>query len=346
MKLAWHQSSNHANDKCPKCLEHFETFDSLKKHISKNHPDKKCSICNVQVTNLSAHMRTQHANDFKKFKCSECSFATHTQKNLSQHVYVRHRKDEHKHQCQHCNKKFPTNFLLKQHEDISHKGLNKRHMCDRCGKAFAYKNAIKDHPCRPGHVQQDVHCDKCDSVFKREMDYLQHHKSQHGGFPSHLEHKVKYLCDQCPAAYTTYVGLYLHRRKNHTNAVKASVNPSSVKAIHTCSDCGKEYNNRKNLVDHQKIKHQHILPFACEHCEKRFPSGSMMRTHIKNVHTRLKCPQCELEISNKYWFRRHMLSAHGVKQEGGLQCDFCAKLFFSVSCKDKHIQNNHMIEQT
>ena len=47
------------------------------------------------------------------------------------------------------------------------------------------------------------------------MDYLQHHKSQHGGFPAHLEHKVKFLCDQCPAAYTTYVGLYLHRRKNH-----------------------------------------------------------------------------------------------------------------------------------
>ena len=66
-----------------------------------------------------------------------------------------------------------------------------------------------------GHVQKDVQCDKCDHVFKREMDYLQHHKSQHGGFPAHLEHKVKFLCDQCPAAYTTYVGLYLHRRKNH-----------------------------------------------------------------------------------------------------------------------------------
>ena len=110
--------------------------------------------------------------------------------------------------------------------EITHKGLNKRHMCDRCGKAFAYKNGIKDHACRPGHVQKDVQCDKCDHVFKREMDYLQHHKSQHGGFPAHLEHRVKYLCDQCPAAYTTYVGLYLHKRKNHnaqgkTNQPKA-----------------------------------------------------------------------------------------------------------------------------
>jgi len=153
---------------------------------------------------------------------------------------------------------------------------------------------------------------------------------------------VKYLCDQCPAAYTTYVGLYLHRRKNHNKVQENEKNSQSAKQIHTCPDCGKEYNNKKNLVDHQKIKHQNILPFSCEHCEKRFPSGSMMRTHIKNVHSRQKCLQCGIEISNKYWFRRHMLTAHGVKQDGAIQCDFCSKLFFSISCKDKHIQNNHM----
>ena len=116
--------------------------------------------------------------------------------------------------------------------------------------------------------------------------------------------------------------------------------------VYACEDCGKEYNNKKNLVDHQKIKHQNILPFSCEHCDKRFPSGSMMRTHIKNVHSRQKCPQCGVEISNKYWFRRHMVTAHGVKQEGALQCDFCHKLFFSEACKDRHIQNNHLAELT
>ena len=121
-------------------------------------------------------------------------------------------------------------------------------------------------------------------------------------------------------------------------------NAQNAKQVHTCPDCGKEYNNKKNLVDHQKIKHQNILPFSCEHCEKRFPSGSMMRTHIKNVHSREKCLQCGVEISNKYWFRRHMLTAHGVKQDGAIQCDFCPKLFFSTSCKDKHIQNNHLNE--
>jgi len=47
----------------------------------------------------------------------------------------------------------------------------------------------------PGHIQKDVQCDKCDHVFKREMDYLQHHKSQHGGFPAHLEHKGCLILD-------------------------------------------------------------------------------------------------------------------------------------------------------
>lgn len=145
-----------------------------------------------------------------------------------------------------------------------------------------------------------------------------------------------YCCVFQFSAYTTYVGLYLHRRKNHMKIEK-----ETKKMTYTCSDCGKEYNNKKNLVDHQKIKHQNILPFSCEHCDKRFPSGSMMRTHIKNVHSREKCPHCGVEISNKYWFRRHLLTAHGVKQDGALQCDFCPKLFFSLSCKEKHILNNH-----
>ena len=109
-------------------------------------------------------------------------------------------------------------------------------------------------------------------------------------------------------------------------------------------ECGKQYHNKKNLVDHQKIKHQNILPYPCSECDKRFPSGSMMRTHIKNVHTRQKCEQCGIFISNKYWFRRHMVSAHGVKQDGALQCDFCPKLFFSTACKDRHTQTNHLNE--
>ena len=199
LKLSTHLHQIHNVSQCPKCHKIFTSFDLLKSHIQTEHkPLKICSICQAQVKNLSIHIRTQHTNDnsMKVFKCSECDFGTHSQKNLTQHIFIRHRKDEHKFECNECDKKFPTSFLFKQHVEISHKGLNKRHVCEKCGKAFAYKNGIKDHPCRPGHVQKDVQCDKCDSVFTREMDYLQHHKTQHGGFPPHLEHRVKYLCEQ------------------------------------------------------------------------------------------------------------------------------------------------------
>lgn len=187
---------------CPECSEKYSTSTEFQNHAVQNHPKAKFLFeeeSKYHLENSEFHSETE--NDSKKhFKCEEChNFTTNSQKNLDQHIFVRHRKEEHKFKCDNCDKKFPTNFLLKQHNEITHKGLNKRHMCDRCGKAFAYKNGIKEHNCRPGHVQKDVQCDKCDSIFKREMDYLQHHKSQHGGFPAHMEHKVKYLCDQCPA---------------------------------------------------------------------------------------------------------------------------------------------------
>ena len=170
-----HFSEENEGFVCPKCTQISNSYDSLKEHIKENHP-KSCNICNEEVKNMSAHIRTQHSDDSKKFKCEKCEFSTHTQKNLTQHIYVRHKKDEHK-KCDICDKRFPQAFLLKQHMEITHKGENKRHICDKCGKSFAYKNGIKDHKCTPGVVKRTSwDCDKCDAVFKREMDYLQHHK--------------------------------------------------------------------------------------------------------------------------------------------------------------------------
>ena len=180
----FHESDTNSSQgfKCPKCIETFDSYDTLKNHIKNQHP-KKCSLCNEEVKNMSVHMRTQHLDDptVKKFKCAQCDYATHTEKNLSQHIFVRHRKNEHKFSCNQCDKKFPANFLLKQHQEITHNGQNKRHICEKCGKAFAYKNGIKEHKCRPGQNESgtEVQCDKCESVFKREMDYLQHHKGKY-----------------------------------------------------------------------------------------------------------------------------------------------------------------------
>ena len=75
----------------------------------------------AQKLNALAHIRTQHSDDSKKFKCEKCEFSTHTQKNLTQHIYVRHKKDEHM-KCEICDKRFPQAFLLKQHMEITHKG--------------------------------------------------------------------------------------------------------------------------------------------------------------------------------------------------------------------------------
>ena len=92
LKLAWHLSSVHSVNKCPKCHQTFSDFQDLKQHIQNEHP-KTCSICEREVKNLSVHMRTQHSEDtsIKLYKCEieGCNFATHTQKNLSQHIFVR-----------------------------------------------------------------------------------------------------------------------------------------------------------------------------------------------------------------------------------------------------------------
>ena len=94
------------------------------------------------------------------------------------------------------------------------------------------------------------------------------------------------------------------------------------------------------------MKHTNDLPYACKQCDKKFPSGSSMRTHIKNIHERKNCSECGMTVSNTYWLRRHMVYTHGVKEEeyGALKCDFCTKMFFQPASKEKHMEAVHFNE--
>ena len=44
------------------------------------------------------------------------------------------------------------------------------------------------------------------------------------------------------------------------------------------------------------MKHTNDLPYACNKCDKKFPSGSSMRTHIKNIHERKNCSECGMTV--------------------------------------------------
>ena len=90
------------------------------------------------------------------------------------------------------------------------------------------------------------------------------------------------------------------------------------------------------LKDHEKI-----TPYSCEHCNQSFGLESSLKTHITNVHQRVKCDECNQVICNKFMLKRHKAKVHGIKPASSYQCDYCPLVYDTKICLDKHIAKNH-----
>ena len=70
-----------------------------------------------------------------------------------------------------------------------------------------------------------------------------------------------------------------------------------------------------------------------------------MKAHIKNIHQKIKCNQCEEEFSQVGYLKRHMKLHTTTEEIIRFECEFCVKdysrkdnLLFQL--KDKHQHTN------
>ncbi|XP_077112332.1 uncharacterized protein LOC143767707 [Ranitomeya variabilis] len=135
-----------------------------------------------------------------------------------------------------------------------------------------------------------------------------------------------FSCSECGKCFNKKWNLVTHQR-THTGEKPFS-----------CSECGKCFSQKSNFVKHQRI-HTGEKPFSCTECGKCFTEKSNLNIH-RRTHTGEKpfsCSQCGKCFNQKADVAQHQRTHTGAKP---FSCSECEKCFNQKSTLNKH-QRSH-----
>ncbi|XP_069605121.1 zinc finger protein 773-like [Ranitomeya imitator] len=138
--------------------------------------------------------------------------------------------------------------------------------------------------------------------------------------------KNSFSCSQCGKCFNYKSQLVTHQR-THTGEKPFS-----------CSECGKCFKCKSDLVRHH-ITHTGQKPFSCSECGKCFNWKSALVLHHR-THTGEKpffCSECGKCFNQKGSLVKHQISHTGEKP---FSCSECGKSFTNKRNRDEH-QRNH-----
>ena len=175
-------------------------------------------------------------------------------------------------------------------------------------------------------------------------------------------------CYRCNEMFRSRLELTSHEKRAHASDWDSDLR---------CVTCAKKFSSKYYLNQHELIHEKGgagNLPFACEHCDKRFLCKGTLETHVILLHTeerphkceecgasfKLKkilarhvethsndaptyqCSQCDKSFSRRGSLTRHELIHTGLKP---FQCKICQNSFNQKSSLTSHVMAAHSDER-
>ncbi|XP_052069588.1 oocyte zinc finger protein XlCOF6-like [Mytilus californianus] len=260
-------------------------------------------------------IRTQ---GIKKCQCKICKNFYFSEYSLKIHLKRMHTENL-VHTCRTCGKNFNQRYNLFIHMKYHYSQIPRPFACKECDKNFTSKHRLFVH--QQTHSIDKFTCSICGKQFLTTESRSAHYRR-------HVKEK-RHACEVCGHKFLSPSELDAHSIKHE-------------KQVFECSLCNKKYSTHKLLERHEKIHTgNYDRPVTCHLCHKFFFRLSVLKRHIKEVHsnTTYSCDICGSKTKSEKNLKLHHKRIHSGEKK--FDCTICGKKFNLKNCLDDHFKRCH-----
>ncbi|XP_054273663.1 zinc finger protein 287-like isoform X9 [Macrosteles quadrilineatus] len=217
-------------------------------------------------------------------------------------------------QCERC-KMCVKRIEHSNDKDDTSKDSHKPFACNICNLRFFLKCRLEKH-LKVHKGLKLFPCDICNKAFTQKGSLQGHMETQHSANKPKRAHK-KDICNICKKAIS------VQHLKNHIETVHFRKIES---LLFRCKDCGKGFNQKKNLKRHTDSVHSREDQYKCAECHKVFNHKDRLKQHIQTSHQQREEYICAL--CDRTYYLKSSLIVHINKHYGTtVCCEICGKAF-------------------